>query len=69
MEPLLIGTDARIPEWWDDQRVHASHRAMLWKKDPVFYAEFEPEDKTCVEYFWPVRWVDGKRIEVFKERT
>jgi hypothetical protein len=40
------------PPWLGDERLHASHRSALLRKDPVFYGgRFdEPDD---LPYFWP----------------
>jgi hypothetical protein len=52
-------TEPEPPPWWGDRRVHFSHRAALYRKDPEHYALFEPfaeHDWTCCEgcnYFWP----------------
>lgn len=42
-----------LPPWFGDDRVHASHRSNLLRKDFDFYSRFfdEPDD---MEYFWPV---------------
>lgn len=45
---------AVMPPWLGDERVHASHRSSLLRKDPDWYGEHfsgEPE----LPYFWPVR--------------
>ena len=46
-----------LPRWWDDERVHQSHRNNLYRKDPDYYAEFsnEPFVSCCdrCNYFWP----------------
>ena len=43
-----------LPPWWGDERVHASHRATLLRKDPDWYGvrlSGDPE----LPMFWPVR--------------
>lgn len=48
------GDETRIPPWLGDERVHASHRSNLLRKDPKYYARFgwvEPDD---MPYVWPV---------------
>jgi hypothetical protein len=47
-----------MPAWWDDFRVHDSHKYNLNRKDPDFYGdEFGNEmNWTCCDgcnYFWP----------------
>lgn len=41
-----------IPSWCRDPRVLDSHKAMLYKKDPVYYAQFAAYAH-IVDYFWP----------------
>ena len=43
-----------LPHWLNDERVHASHRAMLHRKNPVYYMDWTNEAKTISEYYWPV---------------
>lgn len=44
-------TGQPLPSWWGDQRVHSSHRAALYRKDPDHYAQWAHE--TATEYWWP----------------
>ncbi len=46
------------PLWWGDQRVHDSHKANLYRKDPIHYFDFRdtinnPCCSRCL-YYWPV---------------
>lgn len=43
-----------LPPWLGDERVHFSHRAMLHRKDPVYYREWVNDAKALSEYYWPV---------------
>lgn len=43
-----------LPPWLGDERVHASHRASLLRKDPDWYGERFTDDPE-LPYFWPVR--------------
>ena len=43
-----------LPPWLGNERVHASHRAMLHRKNPVHYISWVKEAKTISEYYWPV---------------
>jgi hypothetical protein len=43
--------DTPMPHWWGDQRVHSSHRAALYRKNPDHYAQWANE--TATEYWWP----------------
>jgi hypothetical protein len=45
---------ARLPPWFGDDRLHASHRANLLRKDPLFYGRFGWEEDPAMPYFWPV---------------
>ena len=43
-----------LPTWLGDDRVHASHRAALVRKDPGFYGQLFPDADPSMPYFWPV---------------
>jgi len=51
------GDKAVMPAWWNDDRVHASHRHNLYVKDSEYYSVFdnEPNSPCCEKcnYFWP----------------
>ncbi len=55
------GSNTILPPWWDDDRIHLSHRQNLYKKDSEYYAYFVNDNRlsavsccdTC-SYFWPV---------------
>ncbi len=42
-----------LPEWIGDERVHASHRGALVRKDPAFYGPLFPDADPELAYFWP----------------
>ena len=42
-----------LPEWIGDERVHASHRAALVRKDPAYYGALFPDADPELPYFWP----------------
>ena len=44
----------RVPPWLGDERVHASHRSSLLRKDPAWYGPFFPDAPDDLEYYWPV---------------
>jgi hypothetical protein len=46
-------SDAPLPVWWGDGRVHFSHRASLFRKDPFWYPQYAYEAELFAEYFWP----------------
>lgn len=49
----------KTPPWWGSDRLHASHRAMLLRKDPAWYgpkfADERERLETITDYYWPVR--------------
>jgi hypothetical protein len=55
-EPRTQAELARVcalPAWIGDERVHASHRAALVRKDPAFYGELFPDADPEMPYVWP----------------
>ena len=42
------------PPWFGDERVHASHRSNLLRKDPEFYGQYGWKEPSDLPYFWPV---------------
>ena len=42
------------PAWLGDEKLHASHRANLKKKDPEFYGRYAWMEPDYLPYFWPV---------------
>lgn len=50
--------DGRRPPWWGSDRVHASHRAMLLRKDEAWYGPKFADERERLEkiegYVWPV---------------
>jgi len=52
--------DGRLPPWFGDPRLHASHRASLTRKLPEHYRPRLPDFDDELPYFWPVpvlpRW-------------
>jgi hypothetical protein len=47
-----------LPPWLGDERLHASHRASLLRKDPDWYGGRFTDDPE-LPYFWPVRKTPG----------
>lgn len=43
----------RSPEWLGDEEFHASHRANLMRKDPVYYARYRWSEDPATPYVWP----------------
>lgn len=44
-----------LPPWLGDERLHASHRASLVRKDPQHYRSQYPDVDRDLPYHWPVR--------------
>lgn len=51
---LADGRPIDMPFWLGDERVHASHRANLLRKDPAFYGRYGWGDDPSMPYFWPI---------------
>lgn len=57
--PLMIpggwyNTIKEFPLWCWDNRLFASHRSNLLRKDPVFYGQYGWTEGPDLPYFWPV---------------
>ena len=44
-----------MPTWLGDERLHASHRSNLLRKDPTYYGCFDWTEPHDLPYWWPVR--------------
>lgn len=53
MELSPIGM-VRVPDWFGDEKFHASHRSNLLRKDPGHYSKFGWTELDNHEYVWPV---------------
>lgn len=42
-----------MPAWFGDDRVHASHRSNLIRKDPVHYGSLGWSEDASLPYHWP----------------
>ena len=49
-DPALVAP----PPWLGDERLHASHRSNLLRKDPLYYGQFGWSEDAQLPYFWPV---------------
>lgn len=51
------GSKVVMPPWWNDNRVHESHRNNLYVKDSDYYSMFSNANRiACCDkcnYFWP----------------
>ena len=52
--PMTVGP-AHLPMWFGDERLHASHRSNLLRKDPVYYGRFGWTEPPDLPYFWPTQ--------------
>lgn len=49
-----LAGDGLLPPWLGDERLHASHRSALLRKDPAFYRPVLPASTPDdLPYFWP----------------
>lgn len=49
-----------LPPWLGDPAFHASHRANLLRKDPIYYRQFGWSESPDLPYVWPVSWPDAQ---------
>lgn len=47
-------TGVDMPPWIGDERVHASHRSNLLRKDKAFYSQYGWTEPDNLPYAWPV---------------
>ncbi len=59
---LTVSGAIPTPPWMADPRLHASHRAVLMAKEPLYYSQFCWLERPAVRdangkwpYFWPTR--------------
>lgn len=46
-------TERIRPPWLGDEKFHASHRAALLFKNPLWYSKFHWLEEPKIEYIWP----------------
>lgn len=51
--PVLTPED--YPSWWKNEKFFASHRAMLYRKNPTHYSQFSNDSPKFDDYEWPIR--------------
>ncbi len=51
--PRRPPADLALPPWWGDERLHASHRPNLLRKDPRHYGRFGWSEPPNLPYYWP----------------
>tara|TARA_R100000278_G_C5400100_1_gene139270 strand:+ start:129 stop:551 length:423 start_codon:yes stop_codon:yes gene_type:complete len=54
MEIVEVPDSIKMPPWVGDERVHASHRSNLLRKDFEFYSKFGWQEDIDLEYYWAV---------------
>jgi hypothetical protein len=59
-QPELAAAGA-LPPWLGDERLHASHRSSLLRKDPGHYGRYFAAAPADLPYHWPVRSSDPRR--------
>ena len=42
-----------FPHWFGDDDFHNSHKAMLYRKNPIYYKQFEEVAELYEKYYWP----------------
>lgn len=47
--------DLLKPVWLGNEKLHASHRSNLLRKNPDWYSQFNWTEDTTTSYFWPVQ--------------
>jgi len=47
-----------LPPWLGDERLHASHRSNLLRKDPEWYGQYGWKESPDLPYFWPTKDMD-----------
>jgi hypothetical protein len=50
---VTVPSSVVLPPWIGDERVHASHRSNLIRKDPVHYGSFGWSEGPDIPYHWP----------------
>lgn len=46
--------DVKMPSWLGNEKLHASHRSNLLRKDPWYYEKFGWTEGPGLEYYWPL---------------
>ena len=54
MKLYEIPSSIVLPHWLGDERIHASHRSNLIRKDPAYYSQFNWAESADIPYHWPV---------------
>jgi len=54
MEWVILEDSIEMPPWLGDDRVHASHRSNLLRKDLEYYSKYKWEEPIDMEYYWAI---------------
>jgi hypothetical protein len=54
MELVGLPDSIEMPPWVGDDRVHASHRSNLLRKDLEYYSKYRWKEPRDMEYYWPI---------------
>ncbi len=52
MEVISIKNSFDLPHWLGDERIHASHRSNLLRKDRKYYSQFKWHESDDLDYYW-----------------
>jgi|TARA_R110002167_G_scaffold63735_3_gene180082 hypothetical protein len=52
MEMIGVSDDVTMPHWLGSNRLHASHRSNLLRKDYKFYSQYNWKESNDLEYYW-----------------
>jgi hypothetical protein len=44
-----------VPDWFGNEKFHASHRSNLLRKYPEYYSKFNWTESNDLPYFWPTK--------------
>lgn len=47
--------EVALPPWMGDERLHASHRSNLLRKEPSWYGQYGWNESSDAPYWWPGR--------------
>ncbi len=52
MEMIGVSDDVEMPHWLGNEKLHASHRSNLLRKDFEFYSQYGWRETPNLEYYW-----------------
>jgi hypothetical protein len=51
---FVFSSPGSSPNWLGYNRLHASHRSNLLRKDPIHYGQFKWKETPDLPYWWPI---------------